>query len=261
MYHPGELEAQERAGVRDLAKRVGRIISPTIPAAASGFLAARSFVIAATRSPDGAVHASLLAGAPGFAHVTGERSLTLHPASGHVAAALGDLDATGVLGLLAIDFPTRRRMRANGRATVRDGVIVMETRQVYSNCPQYIRQRPDATPPIVSSPPVTEELSPDQRAFIARADTFFIASAHPQAGADASHRGGEPGFVHAEPTRISWPDYSGNNMFNTLGNLLVEPRCALLFADFPTGEALRVEGRAAVTWREERRIAVHLGSR
>src|SRR5438445_13504061 len=101
MYHAGELEAQERAGVRDLAGRVGRIISPTIPPAAAGFLAARSFVIAATRGAVGAVHASLLAGARGFAHVTGEQSLTLPPTSGHYADVVCDLNATGVLRVLA----------------------------------------------------------------------------------------------------------------------------------------------------------------
>jgi predicted pyridoxine 5'-phosphate oxidase superfamily flavin-nucleotide-binding protein len=256
MYHAGELEAQTRAGVRDLAERVGRIIRPTIPPAAAGFLAARSFVVAATRGADGAVHASLLAGTRGFAKVTGDQTLTLRPESGHVADAVQHIHATGVLGLLAIDFSTQRRMRANGRATVRAGVIEMETREVYSNCPQYIHERPDIMPPIVSSDRVPEELSPAQRAFIERADTFFIASVHPEAGADASHRGGEPGFVHAEPTRITWPDYSGNNMFNTLGNLLVEPRCALLFVDFSTGETLRVEGRATVNWGERRTISV-----
>jgi predicted pyridoxine 5'-phosphate oxidase superfamily flavin-nucleotide-binding protein len=256
MYHAGELEAQERAGVRDLAGRVGRIIRPTIPPAAAGFLAARSFVVAATRGADGTVHASLLAGARGFAQATGEQSLTVRPTSGHVADVVDDIRATGVLGLLAIDFSTRRRMRANGRATVRDGVIELETQEVYSNCPQYIHERPDAVPPLLTSGRVTGELSPAQRAFIERADTFFIASAHPEAGADASHRGGDPGFVHAEPTRITWPDYSGNNMFNTLGNLLVDPRCGLLFVDFTSGETLRIEGRATVNWGEERTITV-----
>jgi hypothetical protein len=256
MYHAGELEAQERAGVRDLAGRVGRIIRPTIPPAAAGFLAARSFVVAATRGADGTVQASLLAGARGFAQATGEQSLTLRPTSGHVADVIEDLNATGVLGLMAIDFSTRRRMRANGRATVRDGVIELETREVYSNCPQYIHERPDAVPPLLTSGRVTGELSPAQRAFIECADTFFIASAHPDAGADASHRGGDPGFVHAGPTHITWPDYSGNNMFNTLGNLIVDPRCGLLFVDFTSGETLRVEGRATVSWGEERTITV-----
>nr|WP_238413256.1 pyridoxamine 5'-phosphate oxidase family protein [Saccharothrix deserti] len=45
-----------------------------------------------------------------------------------------------------------------------------------------------------------------------------------------------------------WPDYSGNNMFTTLGNLQVDPDAALLFCDFTTGRTLHLSGRAAVEW-------------
>lgn len=256
MYHSGEIEAQQRAGVRDLAERVGRIIGPTVPPAAAKFLAARSFIIAATRGTDGAVHASLLAGPRGFAGTVGEGRIEVRPESGHLDTVSADVESTGVLGLLAIDFSTRRRMRANGRAHLRDGVIELQTREVYSNCPQYIHERPDEVQPVVSGDDATFVLSSQQRAFISRADTFFIASAHPESGADASHRGGAPGFVHAEPTRLTWPDYPGNNMFNTLGNLLVDPRCALLFVDFTTGATLRIEGRAKIDWSEDRTITV-----
>ena len=228
----------------------------TVPPAAANFLAARSFVVAATRGADGSVHASLLAGPRGFARTAGEDKLELRPGSGHLTTVSEDVAATGVLGLLAIDFSTRRRMRANGNARVRDGVIEMETREVYSNCPQYIHERADDVHPVAGGDETTFVLSADQRAFIERADTFFIASAHPESGADASHRGGDPGFVRAEPTRLTWPDYPGNNMFNTLGNLLIDPRCTLLFVDFTNGATLRVEGRARVDWSEERTITV-----
>jgi predicted pyridoxine 5'-phosphate oxidase superfamily flavin-nucleotide-binding protein len=256
MYHPGEIEAQRRAGVRDLAERVGRIIGSAISPAAATFLAARSFVITATRGDDGAVRASLLAGPRGFAHAKGESILELRPQSGHTADVLDDVAATGVLGLLAIDFSTRRRMRANGRATVHGDTIVMQTAEVYSNCPQYIHERPDDVPAVAEAQREAAVLTEAQRAFIERAGTFFIASAHPERGADASHRGGAPGFVRAEPTRLTWADYPGNNMFNTLGNLLVEPRCGLLFVDFATGATLRIEGRAVVDWTGERTITV-----
>lgn len=259
MYHAGEIEAQQRAGVRDQAERVGRIIGSTILPPAAAFLAARSFVVAATRDDDGGVHASLLAGPRGFARATGESALELRPDGGHVDDVVADIRATGVLGLLAIDFSTQRRMRANGRAVVGEGgVIAMTTREVYSNCPQYIHEREDGVRRAASGEAKSFVLSAEQRAFIERADTFFIASAHPETGADASHRGGEPGFVRADPARITWPDYRGNNMFNTLGNLLVEPRCGLLFVDFTNGATLRVEGRATVNWSRERSVAVEV---
>ena len=68
-----------------------------------------------------------------------------------------------------------------------------------------------------------------QRAWVAAADTFFIASAAPGGGADASHRGGNPGFVRVrDAATLEWPDYSGNTMFNTLGNITADtpaPAC------------------------------------
>ncbi len=85
------------------------------------------------------------------------------------------------------------------------------------------------------------------RATVARADTFFIASFHPEGGADASHRGGRPGFVRVlGPDRLAFDDYPGNGMFNTLGNLLAYTRAGLLFLDFEKGDVLQLTGQARV---------------
>jgi hypothetical protein len=85
---------------------------------------------------------------------------------------------------------------------------------------------------------------------VRRADTFFIASAHPKRGADASHRGGRPGFAEVADNgrRLAFPDYSGNRMFQTLGNLAVNPRTGLLFLDWETGNTLQLTGRAQIIW-------------
>jgi hypothetical protein len=85
-------------------------------------------------------------------------------------------------------------------------------------------------------------------ALIEAADTFFIGTTHPTRGADASHRGGPTGFVRANPGEVWWADYRGNNMFNTLGNLAVDPTAALLFPDFATGRTLQLSGTAATEW-------------
>ena len=252
-YHDGELEAQRRAGVSDLASRVGRIIRPTIPPAAAQFLAERSFVVAATVAGDGRVHASALSGA---ARALDDTTIVLRPASGHIAVVREDVAATGVIGLLAIDFATKRRMRVNGRAEVRGDEIVVSTDEVYSNCPQYIDGHARPIDLAFTRTDRTTSLSERQQRTIAEASTFFIASAHPERGADVSHRGGPPGFVHADSDRVSWPDFPGNNMFNTIGNLLVNPRCGLLFVDMAAGTALQIEGVASVQWEGERRVDV-----
>ena len=87
------------------------------------------------------------------------------------------------------------------------------------------------------------------RALIAAADTFFVASrSRPEVGSggglDMSHRGGRPGFVGVHGDTLAIPDFRGNRFFNTLGNLLGDPRAGLLFVDFASGDLLQLQGRA-----------------
>jgi uncharacterized protein len=92
-------------------------------------------------------------------------------------------------------------------------------------------------------------LTPAQAARLAAADTLFLASRHPAAGADVSHRGGAPGFVVvAAPDRLLIPDYAGNTMFTTLGNLAAHPEAGLLLVDFERGDTLQLTGRATIDW-------------
>jgi hypothetical protein len=101
-------------------------------------------------------------------------------------------------------------------------------------------------------------LTAEQRDWIVRADTFFIASGYigdgdsPAFGMDASHRGGEPGFVQViDDKRIRFPDFAGNNHYNTLGNIVRNPKVGFLFVDFPTGSLLHLTGRASIDWESE----------
>jgi hypothetical protein len=91
------------------------------------------------------------------------------------------------------------------------------------------------------------------RAAIAAADSFFVASRSRGGngtafGADISHRGGRPGFVRVDGDVLSIPDFRGNRYFNTLGNLIGEPRASLLFVDFESGDQLQLQGTACVDW-------------
>ena len=95
----------------------------------------------------------------------------------------------------------------------------------------------------------------DQQNRIIRADTFFLATFHPEAGCDASHRGGMPGFVTARgANELEWPDYSGNNMFQSLGNLVVYSKAGLLFVNFEDGSTLQLTGAAEVVWDKEQTL-------
>ena len=88
-----------------------------------------------------------------------------------------------------------------------------------------------------------------------------LATAHPESGLDASHRGGKPGFVRVEnEKRLVFPDYPGNNMFNSLGNISSYPRAGLLFPDFQSGASLQITGAASIVW-EGSQIAKFPGAR
>lgn len=256
-YHAGELEMQRRAGASDLAERVARIVSPEIPPAAAAFLAGRTFVVVASVDSAGGPTASLLCGAPGFASAIDARNIAIEPASGHVDGVLADLEATGILGMLAIDFETRRRFRANGRARRRGDSLVLTTDEVYSNCPQYIHSQAAGA---AWGSEITDGrvLTAAQQRWIRSAGTFFLATSHELA--DASHRGGPPGFIDVTPSRLTWPDYRGNHMFNSLGNLLMNRRCGLLFVDFTSGATLQVRGTAFVRGELERTVTFDVAS-
>ena len=246
-FHPGELAVQERAGVRERASRVGSSIAAEIPPVARAFLEERPWIVLGAADRQGRPWASLVAGPAGFARVTGPREVCLARIPGEPLDA--SLGPGTVVGLLAIDPSSRRRMRVNGTLAAAEGAVVLHADQVYSNCPKYIHPRTDSLrdhPPGVAL--TAAGLADPQREWIRRADTFFIATVNPGEGADASHRGGPPGFVDVEGDRLRWPDYAGNMMYNTLGNIERYPRAGLLFVDFERGARLMLTGRARIDW-------------
>ena len=98
------------------------------------------------------------------------------------------------------------------------------------------------------------ELDAAARNAVEGADTFFAASSSGEdggaaGGVDVSRRGGRPGFVRMTSAGVlEIPDFRGNGYFNTLGNMLLDPRAALTFPDFASGDVLHLSGRAEMDW-------------
>jgi predicted pyridoxine 5'-phosphate oxidase superfamily flavin-nucleotide-binding protein len=256
VFHQGERAVQRLAGVGAFADRVGQSIRRELPPAARAFLADRRWIVIGALDGDGRPWPAIRAGAAGFVHALDERTLRIAASTASDDPLASDLLAPGALvGLLALDPATRRRLRFNGRVVTHDGdALVLEADQVFSNCPKYIQRRDEQAPGEVIVPATitrSATLSEAQRDRLRAADTFFIASARPGDGVDVSHRGGMPGFVQVDGHRIAWPDYAGNAMFNTLGNLHVHPSAGLLVPDFEGGGALIVSGRADIDWDPE----------
>jgi predicted pyridoxine 5'-phosphate oxidase superfamily flavin-nucleotide-binding protein len=250
-YHPGELRVQGRIGSEETAKTMARTIYPVIAHQFVDFIRNQPMVVCASVDTDGMVWASLLSGQPGFMEVVDEQALRIN--------ALPDMEdplsgAGDELGLIIIDFSTRRRLRLNGRAHADQEGISVHPRQVYANCPRYIQTREYAEPAAAAPAPTHgTALSATQRQLIGRADTFFLASFHPQGGADCSHRGGFPGFAQpVDEKNLIWPDYNGNGMFNSLGNIAEYPNAGLLLIDFEKGSTLQLSGTASILWEDER---------
>jgi hypothetical protein len=247
-FHEGELEVQQLAGVaQDAARLQGMLRPPLMDGGAAKFLAQRDFAAITARDQAGRLWISPLHGKPGFLEAKGS-TLTVGatPSEGD---PLHELPADQQVGLIVIEFAIRRRVRVNGYLTKASGVLGIEADQAYGNCPQYIDPDHKAPAADVAETIVTDgKLGDLHRELIHSADTFFLGTTHPERGADASHKGGIPGFVRLDGEDLWWPDYAGNNMFNSLGNIAVDPATALLFIDFATGTTLQLSGTATIDW-------------
>jgi predicted pyridoxine 5'-phosphate oxidase superfamily flavin-nucleotide-binding protein len=248
-FHPGELAAQQLAG----GGSAGGAIRSFLPDQHRRFFAQLPFVAVAT-TDDGGPVATLWTGRPGFVSSPDPHAL-------RIAAALDPADpaspafVTGApLGLLGIELATRRRNRASGAITAVDpDGLTVAIRQSFGNCPSYIHPRDVVSAPASAAPAEhLHGLDGDAAAAITAADTFFVATAartgEPTGGVDISHRGGPPGFVRVDGDVLTIPDYRGNRYFNTLGNLVSDPRAALVFVDFARGDLLHLQGRVEIQW-------------
>jgi len=256
-FHEGELQVQERAGEAARGRRTGGIIQDSIMPHALPFIAQQPMVVVGSVSPDGDVWASVVMGEPGFMSPADQRTIEFDLTRAHRdphdplwTNIVGDPRA----GLLMIELTTRRRLRVNGRfeRTDRDH-LRLHVDESYPNCPKYIQRRrlvrTTADVGADLTPRTGHTVDASIEGLIDTADTFFVASAAPGGGVDASHRGGLPGFVRAVDERtLRVPDYAGNSMFNTLGNFQANPRAGLVFLDFEHSRVLQLIGRAEVRW-------------
>jgi len=257
VYHPGEIQIQERAGSRALAASMEPTVLPRIAHKFKEFIQSQPFLVLSTVDNLGRAWASILYGDPGFMTVVDEQTLRIATQLALGEPLCDSLQEDQDIGLLLIDFATRRRLRLNGNVRQGTSGFCVPTRQVYSNCPRYIQAREwELVANVDRKAPVVEKattLIDAHRQWISQADTFFVASYNPDSGADASHRGGFSGFVQVlDAQTLVWPEYNGNGMFNTLGNIVENPRVGLLFIDFDSGGTLQLTGSATILWDEER---------
>lgn len=203
-YHAGELAVQA-IGVQAQAERLVKLINSSVSTAVQDFLGSQRLAIASSVGTGDRVWASLLTGESGFVHAISEQTVQINATPIPGDPLRENLLQQDDIGILVIDLATRRRVRINGKAEINpNGSIYVHTKQVYFNCPKYIQLRQLNTDTKVQLPLIehTRILTSQQQQSIAHTDTFFIASYHPASGADASHRGGYPGFVRVLSDRL-----------------------------------------------------------
>lgn len=263
-FHRGEMDAQERAGVREQMARVGAVVMRDyMPEQHREFFPLLPTLLLGGIDRHDDVWASILSGEPGFVSSPDKRTLRIEALPAAQDPLTDSMQSGRRLGALGLQFETRRRNRANGIISDMDGRgFALAVQQSFGNCPKYIQTREiaNAATGETGGEVLTGDGALPQEAavLIRRSDTFFIATAAEAStgaahGVDVSHRGGRPGFVSVDADdTLCWPDFVGNNFFNTIGNLTADGRAGLLFIDFAQGDILQLTGRASVEWEGER---------
>jgi uncharacterized protein len=257
-WHAGELAMQRSAGSAEkLAARGHLLLRDHLIDQHRQFYPMLPFIVAGAVDRHGDAWATVLAGQPGFLRAPDPYRLGIAARRDQNDPADGGLNDGDAAGLLGIELHTRRRNRLNGLVR-REHATSFEVmvQQSFGNCPQYIQRREfafvrDPATPSRAAPRELDRLDDHARAMIAGADTLFVASYVEDATrgrmVDVSHRGGRPGFVRVGANgKLTIPDFSGNRFFNTLGNLIANPKAGLLFIDFETGDLLQLTGDAEV---------------
>ena len=262
-FHPGERAVQLRAGEAAVADRNAAVVAATILGGARPFIDKQFMVVLTSIDGAGRPWSSVLYGKPGFVRAAGDALIALEaPAAQRDGAdpLWANIAADPAIGMLFIELGTRRRYRINGTVIGIDPTgLDIAVREAYPNCPKYIQRRQlramqaAAALNIPAAAAATgSAIDGDVAALLGAADTIFVASANAATGADASHRGGPRGFVQvtgAHTLRI--PDYHGNSMFNTLGNLELDAGFGLAVPDFEGGRLLQVSGTARLLWDQD----------
>jgi predicted pyridoxine 5'-phosphate oxidase superfamily flavin-nucleotide-binding protein len=263
-FHPGERAIQQQAMVSEEADTRGRhMLNAESNIQQRQFFQQQPFVVTAHCDQQGQPWAGLITGTAGFIQLDESRQQAFINYSDSRSLTGLDSKTGSSIGLLTINFSSRRRNRLNATVLGHDEQqcrLLID--QIYGNCPKFIPRRewPAKLFEQAYASQTHTTLNPAMVKLVNSTETFFIASSsgppiansNTQAnawGADISHRGGEAGFLSYDQAsnRLTFADYSGNNLFNTLGNLHQHPFCGLLLIDFSSGALLQIAGKARLT--------------
>ncbi|MCJ1351039.1 MAG: hypothetical protein MMC33_001021 [Icmadophila ericetorum] len=170
---------------------------------------------------------------------------------------------------LTIDLMKRKRVKLGGRmvagalgqikshpwkenAKIAQVQLVFNIQESLGNCPKYLNKK-EITASLPEPVLISDSLPLPNEAIklLDKADMFFVSSSDHEFSMDTNHRGGPPGFVRvlengASGVTLVYPEYSGNRLYQTLGNLQTTPKAGFVIPDFDTGDVLYITGDTSI---------------
>lgn len=249
-YHEGQRSIQEEAKTTHVAEKLAHWVGPV-----AQFAHDADLILLAALDEGQTLRFSVLSGAPPLVEVVDGPDVRLR-----LAADLSDRLPHGRCGGLAISLALARRARLNGIMARRGGTNELTTSETFTLCRKYM----------APSLPLEEarQLGPESRRrialndpwltdLVARAETSFLASISPDGGPDVAHRGGPSGFLTLNPATgvLSWPEYVGDGIFKSAGNVRATGTFTLLVPDSQSGDGVELVGVGRYTnTRPERKL-------
>lgn len=253
-YLKGQKALQKITGEEEIAKGRAPMLQATLHQRAVTFIENQIFVFLGSEDTEGNIWISLLVGKRGFVKVPSLEEVRLDLSQ--VVSNKEDIYFTNIItkpttGILFHEAARRLRYRAWGKASLIDGQLSLKIRMGYKSCPKHIQkvaiELPETIEPLHPTYTKGSSLGASELAWISNAHTFFVSTQTERGDVETSTRGGDPGFIEIlENGQLRIPDYWGNSIYSTLGNMYINPKAALLFLDFETGECLQMTGTTAL---------------
>jgi hypothetical protein len=238
-YHAGQIAVQEEAKTRHVADKLAHWVGPV-----GEFALGADLLLLATAGADGILSFTVLSGEPPLVQIAGDSELRLR-----FPPSLAPFSQTPVAcGGLAISLGQARRARINGTLISNGGAVELAAAETFTLCRKYmapslaLEMRPHLGP--VACEPLALD-DPWLAGLLAKAETSFVASVSPDGGPDVAHRGGPPGFLELDPSgrRLTWPEYVGDGVFKSAGNVRATGIMTLLVPDHDSGDGVELVGR------------------
>lgn len=236
-YHAGQIEVQEEANTREVAEMLADWVGPV-----GLFASVADLIVMATADEAGDLRFATVSGEAPLVEVVADETIRIDG----LTPAIGG--GSVLAGGLAISLAQLRRARINGRLTLDGSGSILEALEAFTNCRKYVVPSLAVDGVLRAGPSEAVELSLDDpwlTGVIARAETSFLASVSPEGQPDVSHRGGAPGFLRFDSATLTWPEYVGDGMLKSAGNIRATGRASLLVLDLESGDAAELTGTAA----------------